>query len=365
MTKRPPFLRRIGFRIAVGVAIGFFVASWLTMPLWDFLWSIYHPDMESLSWYEGWTTGEFIAVSLMHTVIGATLGGVIGLIVSRVSLAQLQRIAQQVSAPFGMDDALPGPFLVDGEDEVAQLASALNAMRARSVDLMESLRTRDAARSEWVAQVSHDLRTPLTALVTCLDLLEQRLEAEGDAHTRELVAAALHDSERVSLMAEDLLRIARLEVDASLQRESVLPGELAEATRFGLAPLGTERGIELELDLPDHLPKIEVDGRLMLRALENMVSNSMRHAKSRIVLRVAERDAGLRFTVCDDGNGLPVNAEVITFEDLRQARSGADSTGLGLMVTERVARAHGGEAGCRNAELGAEVWIQVPLGNGA
>ncbi|MDF1798455.1 MAG: HAMP domain-containing sensor histidine kinase [Planctomycetota bacterium] len=365
MNQPLPFVKRIGFRIAVGIAFGFFVASWLTMPVWDFLWSVFHPDMEGLAWYEGWTRGELVAVSFMYTAVGATLGGIIGLIVTRASLAQLRRMAQQVSTPFGIDDALPGPFLVEGEDEVAQLARALNAMRARGVDLMESLRSRDAARSEWVAQVSHDLRTPLTALVTCLDLLEKRLESDGDAHTRELVSAALHDAERVSLMSEDLLRIARLEVDACLQRESVLPGELAEATRFGLSPLGTERGIELELDLPEDLSAIECDGGLMLRALENMVSNSMRHAKSRIVLRVDERAAGMRFTVTDDGNGLPVDGERVSFEDLRQARAGADSTGLGLMVTERVARAHGGEAGCRNAEVGAEVWIQVPLRRGA
>jgi len=360
---QPPLHRRIGFRIALGTAIGFFVLSWITVPAWDYLFRWFHPEEHTgLKWYENWTLGELVAVSLMYTSLGLTLGACIGYLVSKRSLSPLQRIAREVAEPFGPEDPLPGPFDAAGDDEVAQLATALNAMRARGIDLRETLTSRDAQRREWIAQVSHDLRTPLTALVACLDLLEVRARRLDDDRSIELVDAARHDTDRVLRMAKDLLRIARLELDDKLNKEAVLPGELIEATAAGLAPLATEQGLELEIDADEDLPTIEVDGRLVLRGLENLVANSVRHATSRIEVAARRTEAGVRFTVLDDGPGLPQNGQPIDFAGLRKARSGADSSGLGLMVTERVARAHGGRTGCSNRPTGgAEVWFELPV----
>ena len=360
----PPLHRRISFRIALGSSLGFLILSWLSLPVWDLIWPYFHPDVPApLDWDEGWTLGEIIAGSAIHATCGLLLGGVLGHLFTRRALTPLRDIAQQAAEPFGHDDPLPGPFEVTGDDEVAQLATALNAMRARGIDLRETLAGRDGQRREWIAQISHDLRTPLTALVTCLDLLELRMKKSEDEHGGELIVAARHDADRVMQMAEDLLRIARLELDEELTLERVQPAELIEATVTGLAPLAGERGLELEVEVAGDLPAIEADGLMVLRGLENLVSNSLRHAESRIRLEARVEGQSVRFTVLDDGPGLPTNGRPVRFADLRAARSGADSSGLGLLVTERVAGAHGGRTGCANRpEGGAEVWFEVPVG---
>ncbi len=365
-TNRPPMHRRVGFRIAIGTALGFLVLNWVSLPFWDMIWAIYHPDLAPpLAWDEGWTLGEIVVSSSIYTALGLTLGATIGYLVTRRTLRPLHRIASKVAEPFGPEEPLPGPFEVEGEDEVAMLAKALNAMRARGIDLRETLTSRDAQRREWIAQVSHDLRTPMTALVACLDLLEARVAKLDDQRGLELIQAARHDSDRVEGMSADLLRIARLELDGQLNKEHVLPGELAEATRAGLAPLASERELELAVAVDEGLPELQIDGSLVLRGLENLVSNSLRHASSRIELAVTNGGDHVRFAVLDDGPGLPANGKPIDFAQLRKARSGADSSGLGLMVTERVARAHGGRTGCSNREQGgAEVWFELPVAKG-
>ena len=362
--QRPEPRHRLGFRIALWTALGFFVLSWVTLPAWDLIWKVVHPDEpKGLAWYEGWNLGEFIGVVVMFTVFGLSLGSLVGWLAGQRTLRPLRQIAAEVAEPFGHDDPLPGPFDETGEDEIAQLATALNAMRARSIDLRETLTTRDQERREWIAQVSHDLRTPLTALVTCLDLLEARLRRldADDPRAAELVEAARHDAERLEGMSKDLLRIAHLELQEDLETEAVLPGELVEVTCIGLEPLVTDRGLTLELDVEEDLPEIRADGRLVLRALENLVANSLRHASEQIALQVRRTADAVRFAVLDDGPGLPTDKGAPTFASLRKARSGADSTGLGLLVTERVARAHGGSSGCLNRdEGGAEVWFELP-----
>lgn len=364
---RPPLWHRTGTRVALGVTISFFLGSIVLTPIWQWIADYFHPE-DSPDWNEGWTPAEFTATAIAILLIGAFFGGIFGLAIGRVTTRRLERIASQAAAPFGAKDPLPGPFDEAGRDEIAQLAGALNRMRERAHAVMRDLTARDTARSEWVAQVSHDLRTPLAALTTSLDLIERRLERGETKELAGFVAAAQADTGRVANLATDLLEIARLEVAPELQCEPLEPEELAQHALRTVTPLAHDSGVELTLDsrLPDET-LIEADGRLLLRALENLLVNSIQHARGRATLRLEMRprtsaghEVHLRFTVEDDGPGLPEGADGVNFASLKDERSRPDSSGLGLIVTARVAALHGGRADASNLTSGgASVWFEI------
>ena len=229
---------------------------------------------------------------------------------------------------------------------------------------LKRLEVRDSRRSEWVAQVAHDLRTPLAALTTCLDRASDQLDRGTDEtdELRELLCTARLDATRVGTLAEDLLEIARLEIEEIALTEPVPPGEIVQDVVRGLQPIATDRGIRCEVEIAPDVPVATADGRLICRALENLVVNSLQHARGAIAVRAHGAGEKVRFEVEDDGPGLPERDGQVLFSELKQQRSRADSAGLGLIVAQRVAQAHGGELGARNtAGGGAVVWFEIPV----
>ena len=367
-TQRLPFHRRIGFLVGAGVTISFFFGSIVLTPIWESIAEYYHPGPnDNPTWLEGWTPWELIVTGIAILAVGSLFGGVLGWVTSRLAVQRLKEISAEAAQPILPGEPLPGPFPEDGDDEITQLAIALNRMRQRATEVMDDLATRESARNEWVALVSHDLRTPLAALTTSLDLIDRRISQGQTGDVQFLVRAAQADTERVTHLATDLLEIARLEVDPTLQLEPVDPLELARHAHHTLGPIALKKGVALELvnQLPKGFEYIEADGRLLLRALENLLANSLQHATERVTLHLdlLEIHAGIprvRFTVGDDGPGLPETDGRVLFSDLKNHRSRADSSGLGLIVTARVAELHGGMADASNPPGGgASVWFEV------
>jgi len=279
-----------------------------------------------------------------------------GLAVSRLVTGRVTRLARAAATPIDDPHQLPGPFPVEGEDELAQLARTLNGMRDKIAELVDDLDRQDQERRSWIAQVSHDLRTPLTALTACLDSAREEL---GDSPRLD---AARHDTVRLAELTEDLLDIARLEAGDEPLVEPVPPGELARQAIRGLEPLAERGGVQLSLKLEAGLPLLEADGRRLMRALENLLKNALHHAHGAVVLRAARAGPAVRFSVEDDGDGLPTGPDgVVDIESLGERRSRPDSAGLGLVVVRKVAEAHGGALGAENRGAGgARVWFDVP-----
>ncbi|MEM7205199.1 MAG: HAMP domain-containing sensor histidine kinase [Planctomycetota bacterium] len=305
------------------------------------------PEMQAQSLRVSTAVSLLLAVVMALAVATAT---------SQWVTRRLSRLARAAAAaPAGGDAAL---LEVRGRDEVATLAAALNEMRGRTAELLGDLAQRDVARREWVAQVAHDLRTPLTALGVCLDRAEW---ASPDA-LREILRVARLDAARVASIAEDLLELHRLEGEPHLDLEPVLPGELVDSAVVGLRPLAERSGIELGTKVERGLPVMRGDGKRLLRALENLIENAVRHAAARVVVAAKRTAEGVRFEVRDDGSGFHGLSSGAV--DLAAAHTSASrrGSGLGLTVVDRIACAHGGELAARNEpSSGAAVSFWLPL----
>ncbi|MYT20987.1 HAMP domain-containing protein, partial [Streptomyces sp. SID7760] len=230
-----------------------------------------------------------------------------------------------------LDRRVPDP---GGADEIAQLARTVN-------DTLDRLERSDARQRQFTADASHELRNPLAAVRSRLEVALAQ-----DRPDRESVAAALADTERLQRIAADLLLLARLDGGPVPRTE---PVDLALLAAEDLARRPEPR-VPLRLDARAPVPAAGDPARLE-RALANLVDNALRHARTGVVVRAATEPADGGWAVLeveDDGPGIPAEDRDRVFErfvrlDADRGRAGG-GTGLGLAIVRETARAHGGEA---------------------
>nr|WSX50245.1 HAMP domain-containing histidine kinase [Streptomyces sp. NBC_00974] len=225
-----------------------------------------------------------------------------------------------------LDRRVPDP---GGADEIAQLARTVN-------DTLDRLERGDARQRQFTADASHELRNPLAAV-------RSRLEVALRNPDRESVAAALADTERLQGIAADLLLLARLDGGPAVRTE---PVDLALLAAEDLARRPGPR-VPLRLDARAPVPACG-DPERLARALANLVDNALRYARTEVTVRAsADGDGWALLEVTDDGPGIPEADRDRVFE--RFVRLDADrgrasgGTGLGLAIAREIARAHGGD----------------------
>jgi signal transduction histidine kinase len=263
-------------------------------------------------------------------------------------------------------DRLPVP---PTRDELARLATTLNAMLAR-------MEASSAQQRDFAADAAHELRSPLAALVT---ELEVALAHPDRASWPSVAGDVLGDAHRLSAVVDDLLLLARTDAGQPLRAE---PVDLA-AVVAGFAPgnpeVGGERGGERSGDPcgngvvttvePGPAPIIVLgDQSAIERAVRNLVDNAREHAVQRVTVTArADRTTAVgRVLVTDDGPGLPpaeLDRVFDRFRRLDAARSrDGGGTGLGLAIVRGIARAHGGNAVLAPAPGGGTTaTLELPL----
>lgn len=302
--------------------------------------------------YDNISNGVTISIAVATALL-------LGIVASFLITRRLRRLAREVEA--SKLDELPGPFRESGKDEISLLASALNQMRYRVIELVDNLREQDSNRRDWVAQISHDIRTPLTSLSMCLDRAQTSLDQDDEATTQEALQLARHDIRRMRSFVNDLFEIARLEVGDELELESIPPLELIADAARSLKPQADHASIQLDVVTDGEPGEVAADGHRLMRACENLLSNAIRHAKSSVRIgAVPEADRVCLF-VEDDGAGFDGGPGPVDLTSINKRAAQADSTGLGLLVARRIAEAHQGEITAQNgASGGTRVELRIP-----
>ena len=255
------------------------------------------------------------AFLLASALVAAAIGGVgVALLLRRAlrPLAQLADAAADIERTGDAHARLPEPATAD---EVARLATTLNAMLA-SLE-----RARDAER-RFVADASHELRTPLTALRGNVAHLARH------GATPELVAELEADSERLARLADDLLALSREEASPP-SAEEVRLDRLARAAAADV------------VDAPAPV-FARGDAPALERALANLVDNARRHGRGRVTVTAAARDGRAVLTVSDEGPGLDLADAERAFDRFWRGANGG--SGLGLAIVRATAERHGGRA---------------------
>jgi two-component system, OmpR family, osmolarity sensor histidine kinase EnvZ len=283
-----------------------------------------------------------LAIGTLFLFVGWLVGSAgllfgIAALFMRNQVRAIRRLARSAEA-FGMGRDVPA-IRPEGAAEVRQAAAAFNRMQER-------IRRFLAQRTEMLAGVSHDLRTPLTRMRLALAMLPRTEEL------REDVAEMTADVEEMDRMIGGYLAFARGE-----GTEQAQPVNLA--TILDDVAAGARRaGAMLELDVPADLTlKLRADA--VRRAVTNLVDNARRHARH-VVLAAVTQGRSVLVTVDDDGPGIPADRRESVFRPFESGSSGG--TGLGLTIARDIVRAHGGEIVLEDSPLGGlRARIRLPV----
>jgi two-component system, OmpR family, sensor kinase len=265
-------------------------------------------------------------------------------------IERMRRRADEISTS-SLDERLPVP---PASDELRRLGETLNEMLAGLEAGLERER-------RFVADASHELRTPLALLRTELEVALRQTRSQ--AELEQTVQAAVAEVDRLTMLADDLLLLARSDRGAlPLQIEQVDVLDLLEsvARRFQARAKASGRGVEIE---GDSGLVVRADRLRLQQAVDNLVDNALRHGGGTVRLATHEANGQVEVHVSDSGPGVPSAFFARAFERFSradEARSG-NGTGLGLSIVRAIAERHGGSAQLQNLPTGgADVWLSLP-----
>ncbi|MET0931871.1 MAG: GAF domain-containing sensor histidine kinase [Aeromicrobium sp.] len=252
----------------------------------------------------------------------------------------------------------------------AQVTDLLD-LRFRSEALEESLReltqTRDELRrsnehlSHFAGQVSHDLRTPLTAILVNAELLATEPVVETDTEVAEMVNAVSEAGHRMDAMIEEMLTFAQ--ESGRLRAADTDLSHLVDLVLTDIAPLLRRHDVEVRVGA---LPHATVDPDLLYSVVLNLMTNAIKFARpgtTPVVSVTADRlEHHWRVRVTDNGIGVPQERQEAVFELFARADESVAGHGIGLATARRIVEAHGGTIGMDTpADGGTSVWFDLPV----
>jgi signal transduction histidine kinase len=257
-----------------------------------------------------------------------------------------------------------------GGDEVSSLARTFNRMAADLDSRAAALTESDRARRQLLADVSHELMTPLSAIrgyVETLGMTDLPLD-QGTRH--QYLGIVEEETHKLEAIIGDLLDLARLEGGGdTLREEPVSVADLFVRVADRHLPAMRDRGVVLERDMAQGTPPIRGDAARLEQALQNLAANAIRHTPpgGRVVLHASPADNGVRIVVRDTGPGIPPEHLARVFDrfykvDASRAGTAVPSgSGLGLSIVRAIVERHGGTVTASNApEGGAEFELVLP-----
>jgi signal transduction histidine kinase len=242
-------------------------------------------------------------------------------------LRQMEAATQSIAAG-DFDRRLP----VNSRDEIGRLAGSINQMAADLARL-------EAARREFIAKISHDLRTPLTAIKGSVVNLQDSAPEE----MQPTLAMMDEQADRLIRLLSDLLALSRLQRGELQLRLGPADLTTVACSAISLASARARRlGITLVLDMPDELPPVTGDRDRLQQVLVNLLDNALRATAvgGEVVVRGRGGEQEVTLTVLDSGRGLTAEEESRAFEPYFRGPGGG--AGLGLPIAREIVAAHGG-----------------------
>ena len=298
--------------------------------------------------------------------------GILGLDVPPRSGSALVEVVRHTEMIAAVRRVLAGEPRVEAEIVTGTLrqhffAATVAAVRAGETsgavvvlhDITE-LRKLERVRRDFVANVSHEFKTPLTAIQGFAETL--LAGAIDDPQNRErFLGIILEHSRRLARLTDDLLKLSKMDADRlEMEIRNVSVSELVEGCLETSQHRAAEKDLQVTAELPGELPSIAGDRRRLAEVLQNLLDNAIQYTLpgGRIIVRAELRDANVIFTVSDTGIGIPKVDQSRIFErfyrvDAARSRE-AGGTGLGLAIAKHLVEVHGGH-----------IWVDSEIGQGS
>lgn len=292
---------------------------------------------------------SWIALILLGAAL--LLAFVLSHIVAKPLIAITQKATKLAAGDYTAD------FPSDGYREVQELADALN-FSAKEIGATDRL------QRELIANISHDLRTPLTMIRGYGEMMR---DIPGE-NSPENIQAVIDETTRLSALVSDLLDLSRLQAGMQKPRLAVFDfTALLRDTAKRYEALIRKEGYRIEYSLDEGL-FVRADRAMLLQVIYNLINNAVNYAGKGKYIRVSAKaaDGVVRFSVADDGEGIPRDQLANIWERYyrvdREHKRAVMGTGLGLSIVKSVLVAHDARYGVESAEgVGSVFWFELPL----
>lgn len=244
-------------------------------------------------------------------------------------------------------DGEPVPVLVSGRSLVRDdghyegcVLTVTNVTRMKAAE--DRLKQLSDAKSLFLRTASHDLRTPLAVMKCALDNVLDDVTGPVDPEQRRQLEVVQRAIVRMERLVTDLLDVTRIEAGMlTVEKRPLSIEAFLQEVSSGFTALARERHVALELDLADGPFAIHADEERMAQAINNLLGNALRFARSRIRIEARKHGGSATIAIANDGPIIPGELREIIFEPFRRASPGPGA-GLGLSIVRGIVSAHGG-----------------------
>jgi len=242
--------------------------------------------------------------------------------------------------------------------EIGDLAEALNLMCNKLQEL-------DKMKSDFFSSVSHELRTPLTTVNMGIGLLKVGAEGAIAENQRTLLVTLQKESKRVIEIVNSLLDLSKMEAGMmtyTFEKENLVP--LIDVAIQEIGPLVESKKINLDVELAEKLPILNMDSERILQLLRNLIGNAVKFTPDEGQVKISARsiDGGVEVSVADTGPGVPAEDLITIFEKFRQVNPKASQikgSGLGLAIAKQIVTQHGGKIWARSVPGSGSTFVFV------
>lgn len=250
----------------------------------------------------------------------------------------------------------------------ADLAEKLN----RTSEILQKqkllIEQRDTARTNWIAGVSHDIRTPLSMIMGYAEQLE---EADNlDEEQRHQISIMKNQSVKIKKLIEDLNLTSKLEYQMQpLRMDSYQPARLMREIVTSYYNNGLSEAYSIDLQIEESVERVHLEGdvSLLTRAYENLIGNSIRHNEGcQIVIQISQNESGLRLHFSDNGVGIPpMVIDRMNTDHIQSNKDTAENQEMihimGMRVVKQIILAHHGQMFVEKGPSGASIQIVLPI----
>jgi Na+/proline symporter/signal transduction histidine kinase len=307
-----------------------------------------------------WPNEQLVADAELVHYVEVQLGGAIGAASARVMIASVVK-----------EEALTVDEVREILDEASQVVVYSHRLEQKSRELEaataelrqanERLKELDSMKDDFVSMVTHELRTPLTSIRAFSEILRQDPNVEL-SQRKKFLDIITKETERLTRLINQVLDLSKIESGRAEWHESQVDmKELISDVVTGMGQVFEEKGIRVELELPDSVPRVPGDLDRIIQVLLNLLSNAAKFCepgRGRIEVALSAHADYLRIDVRDNGPGVSIEEQAVIFDKFRQAgdtlTNKPQGTGLGLPISRHIVEHHRGR-----------LWVESKPGRGA
>ncbi|TAI46961.1 sensor histidine kinase [Flagellimonas allohymeniacidonis] len=274
------------------------------------------------------------------TLIFATLLGILAIWYLTRSLRQIIYAAkrfQQGDLHYRIENA--------EKTDLSNVATTYNHMADTILSDIEKLKSVEQLRRELIANISHDLRTPLSIIQGYIETLHMKDAELSPKEREEYLNTISKSSERLSKLVSQLFEYSKLEANQiEPEKEPFLISELANDIHRNYSLLAEKKNIDLKLAMKENIPLVFADISLVERAIQNLMDNALKFTPEggKVIVKIESENDNVEVTIQDSGPGIKQENQALIFERYRQTKTGEqkEGSGLGLAIVKKIMEIH-------------------------